>query len=160
MYLDLLWHLDAFLLILKGCHFNGISPQQIIPSGLNRNASSNELQILLQIMRMILALHSRGERIYYNLVFKYIWIVQTEYIQKPNYSPIFKKRIIFVFGRYFPTEFIRIRIRLLFLSKIYSYLYLVLFLNWIYLYSYSILFLNRIYSYSVVKILFAHLWIA
>ena len=60
-----------------------------------------------------------------NSVFEYIRIVWTEYIRKPNYSMLFKNRIIFVFvfGRYFQTEYIRIRIRLLFFNRIYSYSY-------------------------------------
>ena len=58
-------------------------------------------------------------------VFEYIRIVRTEYIRKSNYSVLFKNRIIFVFvfGRYFQTEYIRIRIRLLFFNRIYSYSY-------------------------------------
>ena len=60
-----------------------------------------------------------------NSVFEYIRIVRTEYIRKSNYSVLFKNRIIFVFvfGRYFQTEYIRIRIRLLFFNRIYSYSY-------------------------------------
>ena len=62
-----------------------------------------------------------------NSVFEYIRIVRTEYIRKPNYSVLFKNRIIFVFlfGRYFQTEYIRIRIRLSFFDRIYSYSYSV-----------------------------------
>ena len=60
-------------------------------------------------------------------VFEYIRIVRTEYIRKPNYSVIFKNRItfVFVFGRYFQTEYIRIRIRSSFFNRIYSYSYSV-----------------------------------
>ena len=62
-----------------------------------------------------------------NLIFKYIRIVRTKYIWKPNYSVLFKNRIIFVFvfGFNFQTECIRIRIRFLFLDRIHSYSYSV-----------------------------------
>ena len=62
-----------------------------------------------------------------NSVFEYIRIVQTEYIRKPNYSVLFKNRIIFVFvfGFNFQTECIRIRILFLFLNRIHSYSYSV-----------------------------------
>ena len=62
-----------------------------------------------------------------NSVFEYIRIVRTEYIRKPNYSVLFKNRIIFVFvfGFNFQTECIRIRIRFLFLNRIHSYSYSV-----------------------------------
>ena len=54
-----------------------------------------------------------------NSVFEYIRIVRTEYIRKPNYSVLFKNRIIFVFvfGFNFQTECIRIRIRFYFWTE-------------------------------------------
>ena len=68
-----------------------------------------------------------GQRWADNSVFEYIQIVRTEYIRKPNYSVLFKNRIIFVFvfGFNFQTECIRIRIRFLFLNRIHSYSYSV-----------------------------------
>ena len=68
-----------------------------------------------------------GQRWANNSVFEYIRIVRTEYIRKPNYSVLFKNRIIFVFvfGFNFQTECIRIRIRFLFLNRIHSYSYSV-----------------------------------
>ena len=83
------------------------------------------------------AMHQRWAN---NSVFEYIRIVRTEYIRKSNYSVLFKDRIIFVFvfGRYFQTEYIRIRIwfycwteyifiriQFLLVNRIYLYLYLV-----------------------------------
>ena len=60
-------------------------------------------------------------------VFEYIRIIWTEYIRIPNYSVLFKNRIIFVFvfGWNFQTEYIRIRIRLKISNRIYSYSYSV-----------------------------------
>ena len=60
-------------------------------------------------------------------VFEYIRIICTEYIRIPNYSLLFKNRIIFVFvfGWNFQTEYIRIRIRFQISSRIYSYSYSV-----------------------------------
>ena len=98
-----------------------------------------------------------------NSVFEYIRIVRTEYIRKPNYSVLFKNRIIFIFGPYFQTKYIRIRILFLFLIWIYSYSYLVfIFEPNIYVFVFGFyfqtkyirirvrfLFLNLIYSYSV-----------
>ena len=62
-----------------------------------------------------------------NSVFEYIRIICTEYIRIPNYSVLFKNRIIFVFvfGWNFQTEYIRIRIRFQISSRIYSYSYSV-----------------------------------
>ena len=62
-----------------------------------------------------------------NSVFEYIRIIWTEYIRIPNYSVLFKNRIIFVFvfGWNFQTEYIRIRIRYKISNRIYSYSYSV-----------------------------------
>ena len=62
-----------------------------------------------------------------NSVFEYIQIIWTEYIRIPNYSVLFKNRIIFVFvfGWNFQTEYIRIRIRFKISNRIYSYSYSV-----------------------------------
>ena len=68
-----------------------------------------------------------GQRWANNSVFEYIRIIWTEYIRIPNYSVLFKNRIIFVFvfGWNFQTEYIRIRIRLKISNRIYSYSYSV-----------------------------------
>ena len=71
--------------------------------------------------------HATGQRWANNSVFEYIRIIWTEYIRIPNYSVLFKNRIlfVFVFGWNFQTEYIRIRIRFKISNRIYSYSYSV-----------------------------------
>ena len=81
---------------------------------------------LLKICDNLFGLHHTSNTILITRI-NHSYYCCSEYIRKPNYSVLFKNRIIFVFvfGRYFQTEYIRIRIRSSFFNRIYSYSYSV-----------------------------------